>query len=64
MKDYGLWQTNQGFQKGRVRRDGLAYSWVLRKTCMAWSTGYYIQTVNHRSLHQKLMMHFMVTRIT
>ena len=49
--------------EGRGCGNGLARWWVLRRTCIAWSPGYYMQKMNHGKLHKKLRMYCMVTNI-
>ena len=60
--DYGLWETNKALE-------GVVVGWVslvlgIKEGTIAWSTGHYKQTMNHGTLHQKLMTYCMVTNIT
>ena len=58
MKDYGLWETNCGLQRGGAWGNGIGWWWVLRRARIAWCTGCYTQVMNHGTLHQKLRMYY------
>ena len=57
-------EQTDGYQRGGGWGDGWNRWWGLRRARIAWSTGCYMQTMNHGTLHQKLMMYCMVTNIT
>ena len=64
MRDYGFQETNWGFWRGGRWGERLAWWWVLRSARISWSTGYYMATMNHGTLHQKLMRYCMVTNVS
>ena len=56
-------KQTEGF-RGEGGGRGASLVWVLRRACIARSTGCYMQTVNHGTLHEKLMTYCMVTNTT
>ena len=58
-----LWTLRNKLRASEGRWVGEWDRLVIRRACIAWCTGCYMQLMNHRTLHQKPGMYCMVTNI-